>query len=246
MAKEVNDNLIMVCGEAIAGKSASFLNLSNPTGVMYLNCESGKKLPFPAKFKQYTITDPLAIPQAFTAAETEPTLKDVHTIIIDSQTFLMNMFESVHVIPSADTQSAWGNYAQYFKNLMQINVAQSTKNVIFTAHVETLLNENTGHFEKKIPVKGQLGKIGIESFFSCIVTARKETLNTLEAYANPLLTITADDELVGYKHVFQTRHTKSTVGERGMRAPMGMWEVKETFINNDCQILLDRLNKFYN
>ncbi len=37
-----NDNLVLVCGEAIAGKSASLRNIKKPEGVMYLNCEAGK------------------------------------------------------------------------------------------------------------------------------------------------------------------------------------------------------------
>lgn len=240
---QVNDNLVMICGEPGAGKSASLQNLNDPEGVWYFGCEAGKKLPFKSKFREFKIIDPYQIYEGFTAAEADP---KVHTIAIDSQTFLMEMFESVHVIPAADTMKMWSAYQQYFKNLMQQYVTMSTKNVIFTAHIQSILNEQTMTMEKKIPVKGALAKNGIEAFFSTIVTAKTVTLALLEKYNNPLLTITEDDELVGYKHVFQTRLTKETVGERGMRAPMGMWSVPETFINNDCQLLLNRLNEFYN
>ena len=51
MAQQINDHLVMVCGKSTTGKSASLMGLTNPEGVMYLNCESGKRLPFPAKFK---------------------------------------------------------------------------------------------------------------------------------------------------------------------------------------------------
>lgn len=140
----------------------------------------------------------------------------------------------------------WSDYAQYFKNLMQQYVAKATKNVIMTAHVQSILNEQNMTMEKKVPVKGALAKNGIEAFFSTIVSAKTITLDILEKYQNPLLVITPDDEMLGYKHVFQTRLTKDTVGERGMRSPMGMWSIPETFIDNDCQMLLDRLNQFYN
>ena len=239
----VNDNLVMICGEPIAGKTASLMKLDNHPGVMYLNCDAGKKPPFANKFEAYVITDPYDIYDAFEHAEERD---DIHSIIVDTQTFLMDMFESIHVIPSADTQKAWGSYAEYFRNLMQLYVARSTKNVIFTAHIESYLNEEAGRMEKKIPVKGQLGKKGIEAFFSCIVTARVETTDRLKKFANPLLTISEDEEEIGVKHVFQTRPTKATIGERGMRAPMDMWSRKETFINNDCQLVMDRLNQFYN
>ena len=37
----VNDNLVLICGEAVGGKSASLRNIKDPSGVIYLNCESG-------------------------------------------------------------------------------------------------------------------------------------------------------------------------------------------------------------
>ena len=142
--------------------------------------------------------------------------------------------------------AGWSSFQQYLKNIMQQHVAASTKNIIFTGHIQSFLNEQTMTMEKKIPIKGALAKNGVEAFFSTIVTARTQTLEFLKDYANPLLPITEDDELLGYKHVFQTRLTKETIGERGMRAPMGMWSIKETFIDNDAQVLMDRLIEFYN
>lgn len=38
----VNDHLVLVSGQSATGKSASLLNLANPEGVMYLNCEAGE------------------------------------------------------------------------------------------------------------------------------------------------------------------------------------------------------------
>jgi len=98
--KPTNDNLILICGGSSGGKSASLRDIVDPTGVMYLNCESNKKLPFPAKFQQFSITDPLQVYEAFDFAETKP---DIHTIIVDSLTFLMDMYESLKVIPAKDT-----------------------------------------------------------------------------------------------------------------------------------------------
>lgn len=235
----------MICGEPIAGKTASLRNIQNPEGVMYLNCEAGKKPPFKNLFWKggLTITDPYQIYEGFDVAEK---MDDIHTIVIDSLTFLLDMYVSVHVLTSSDTMKAWADYGEYFRNLMQQYVASSSKNVICTAHVEKFLNETSMNMEKRVPVKGALGKNGIEAFFSTIVTARTEPLDLLKDYSNPLLTITEDDELLGYKHVFQTRLTKNTIGERGMRAPMGMWDVKETFIDNDCQLLMGRLTEYYN
>lgn len=238
---KVNDNLVLIAGKSSTGKSASLMGLENPEGVMYLNCESGKKLPFKAKFKQYVITDPLQVFEAFEAAENMP---DVHTIVIDTLTYLMDMYESLYVYNATNTQKAWGDFAQYYKALMQNYVAKSTKNVIFLAHTSDSLNEAEMTMETKVPVKGSIKNNGIESYFSVVISTKKVALKALKDYSNDLLTITPDEEALGFKYVFQTRLTKDTVGER-MRGPLGLFETKETFIDNNAQLVLNRLHEYY-
>ena len=103
MSNQVNDNLVLVVGKSATGKSVSLKDLPNPEGVMYLNCEAGKKLPFRAKFKQYTITDPMQVLEALDHAETQP---DIHTVVVDTLTYLMEMYESIYVLNSANTMKA--------------------------------------------------------------------------------------------------------------------------------------------
>lgn len=237
----VNDNLVLVVGKSATGKSASLMGLKNPEGVMYLNCEAGKKLPFRAKFKQYTITDPLQILEAFDAAETMP---DVHTIIIDTLTYLLEMYESLYVINSANTMKAWGDFSQFFKTLMQDKVAKSTKNVVFLAHTADKLNEAEMAVETSVPVKGSLKNNGIESYFSQVIGSKKVPLKNLREYSSDLLTITPEEEALGFKYVYQTKLTRDTVGER-LRGPLGMFDTKETFIDNNLQLVLDRLQEYY-
>lgn len=241
MTTPVNDNLVLLGGKSATGKSASLMGLANPEGVMYLNCEAGKKLPFKAKFKQYTITDPLQIYEAFDAAETMP---DVHTIVVDSLTYLMDMYESVYVINSSNTMQAWGQFAQYFKNLMQQYVARSTKNVIFIAHTLDTMNESEMVMETKVPVKGAVKNNGVESYFSVVIASKKVQIKHLKEYSSPLLNITPEEEALGYKYVFQTKLTKDTVNER-LRGPLGLFDTKETFIDNNMQLVLNRLHEYY-
>lgn len=101
---QVNDHLVLLCGKSATGKSASLMGLENPEGVLYLNCESGKRLPFKAKFKQYVITDPLQVVEAFDHAETLP---DIHTIVVDSLTYLLDLYESLYVLNSPNTMKAY-------------------------------------------------------------------------------------------------------------------------------------------
>ena len=80
--------------------------------------------------------------------------------------------------------------------------------------------------------------------FSVVISTKKMKLKDLEKYKNDLLTITEDDEDVGFKYVFQTRLTKDTVNER-IRAPEGMWARNETFIDNDVSLVLNRIHEHY-
>lgn len=237
----INDHLALIVGKSASGKSASLMGLNNPEGVLYLNCEAGKRLPFPAKFIQKTVTDPLQIFEAFMWAETQPT---VHTIVVDTLTYLLDMYESLYVLNSANTMKAWGDFAQYFKELMQQHVARSTKNVIFLAHTADSLNENEMAVETKVPVKGSLKNNGIESYFSVVIATKKVPLKVLKDYKSDLLTVAPEEEALGYKHVFQTRLTRDTVSER-LRGPMGLFSTPETFIDNNLQLVLDRLQKYY-
>jgi len=234
-------NLVLLAGTSASGKSSSLMNLRDQTGVMYLCCESGKELPFPNKFKQYTITDPMQVYEAFSVAETKD---DVHTIVVDSLNFMMDMYESVHVLPSTNTMKMWGEYSQFFKNLMQQYVAKSTKNVIFTAHTKDVLNESEMVMETKVPVKGALNGAGIEAWFTVIIGCKRVPTKKLEPFKNSMLEITEDNIEDEFKYVYQTRLTKETVNER-IRGPIGMFKRSETYTDNDVQKLLDHLTEYY-
>lgn len=238
---QVNDNLVLIGGEPGAGKSASLRNLRNQEGVLYLNTEAGKKLPFRNKFVSKTVTDPYQVFEGFMWAETQP---HIHTIVIDSASFLMEMFESVHIVGSADTRAQWGAYAQYWKELMQQYVAKSSKNVIITVHISEDLDENKGIRVESARVKGALKGIGLEAYFSLNITGRTIPVKELENHPSKYLNISDEERAQGYKHVFQVRKTKETTGSR-IRGPMGLFDPGTVYIDNDAQLLLDVVHEFY-
>jgi len=236
-----NDNLVLISGKSATGKSASLANIKDPKGVLYLNCEAGKKLPFKSSFTEFTVLDPLKVYEAFDQAEKQ---KECHTIIIDTLTYLMDLYESKYVLPAADGRSAWQSYAQYFRNLMQTYVAKSTKNVIILAHSTNQLNEAEMVTETFVPIKGATAKVGVESFFSTVISTKKMSLLDLEKYGSPLLNVSEEEEMLGYKYVYQTKLTKDSINER-IRGPMGMWSNGETFIDNSAQHVIDKLKDYY-
>lgn len=239
---QINDQLIMIAGESAAGKSASLRNLKGGEKVLYLNCESGKRLPFRNNFTTKTITDPYQIYEAFAYAAANP--GTFNCIVIDTLTFLMDMFESLYIVGAENTMAGWASYQQFFKNLMQQHVAASKIPVIFLAHTKSELDEASGTYHTAIPVKGALKNNGIEAYFSTVVAAKKVPISVLEEYNSNLLTVTEEDRMLGYKHVYQTRLTKGTTGER-IRSPMGMFEHSQTYMDNDAALLIEHLNEFY-
>lgn len=237
-----NNQLVLISGESGTGKSASLINIKNQDKWFYFNCEVNKSLPFKNSFKNISINDPMALFSYLDQLIENP--NKFEGIIIDTLTYLMDMFESQYVINSANTMSSWSDYQQYFKKLMQEYCSKIQKPIIILAHTRADYDEVSMAYRTSVPIKGALKSNGIESYFSTVVSTKKVPLSKLEKYHNDLLNITEEDKLVGYKHVFQTRITEDTTGER-IRSPMGLFSVKQTFIDNDVSILLDHLKKFY-
>lgn len=239
---DANDQLVLICGYSGTGKTASLRNIRNPENWLYLNTEAGKRCPFKSKFREYKVDDPLQVLEAFDYAS-DPNM-NVQGIIVDSLTFLLDQYESKYVLTASNTMKAWSDFQQFFKTLMQDKVIKFNKPTIFIAHVADQLDETSMEVKTFVPVKGALKNQGIEAYFSVVVAAKKLPLKTLASYKSDLLHITEEDEDLGFKHVFQTRITKNTTGER-IRGPMGLFTKNETFMDNDAQLLLDKLNNYY-
>lgn len=239
---EFNDQMILIGGVSGAGKSAALRNIRNQNRWIYINSEAGKRLPFRNDFIQARIDDPY---QVVTFVEEAIENADfVDGLIIDSSTFMMDMFESQYVLGSADTMKGWSNYAQFWKNLMQQQLVRFGKPVVIIAHVLEVYDESSLSMKRSVPIKGALKNQGVEAYFSTVVEATKIPIKDLKEFDPELLKISEDEEDLGFKYVFQTRLTKETIGTR-IRSPMGMFSKKQTYMDNDCQMLLDHLAKFY-
>lgn len=239
---ELNTQLVLISGYSATGKSASLRNIRNQEKWYYLGCESGKSLPFKNSFKSFKIEDPYQVYEAFDYGTEHP--DECEGIIIDSLTFLMDMYESKYVLTSSNGMKGWSDFAQFFKNLMQDKVLKFGKPTVILAHTQDFIDDKTLETKTYVPIKGSLKAQGIESFFSVVVSTKKMSLKDLEPYSNDMLHITEEEELLGFKYVFQNKLTKQTLGER-IRSPMGMFKKEETYTDNDVQVLLDHLKQYY-
>lgn len=239
---DTNDQLILICGYSGSGKSYSLKNIRNQDKWLYLNTEAGKKLPFKNQFKNIRIVDPKEVLSYFDAAIAAEDKSE--GIIIDSIDFLMNMFEAKYIKTAADTRKAWGNYQTFFEQIFQDKIIRYGKPVIIIAHVADSYDEKTLDTKTSIPVKGALKNISIEAYCSFLIYAEKMTLKDLENYKNDLLHITAKDEATGLKYCFQTQLTKTTLNKK-IRGPDDLFTLDETYIDNDAQLVLDKLTEYY-
>ena len=112
------------------------------------------------------------------------------------------------------------------------------------AHEEVSHNEQAMTMESRVPVKGAVGKIGVEADFTTILSTKQMPLSKLVGFENDLLHVTPEEEEDGFKHVFCTRISKDSVGQK-MRSAIGLWDRKELYIDNDLEQVFDRLRQYY-
>lgn len=233
--------MVLIGGASGSGKTASLSYMAEDKGIVYACTEAGKDLPFKADFEQVDITDAMDIYNLILEVEKDP---DYHTIVLDTFTYLMQQYESQYVLTANDTRAAWGMYGQFAIKLFQEYFAKSSKNIIVLSHTLKEHNETEGVYEVAVPIKGAMKGLGVESYFSTVLSTEKMAIKDLKDYKNDMLVITPEEEALGYKHVFQTRLTKKTIGKR-IRSPLGMWSQEETYIDNNVGHVIKRLNDYY-
>lgn len=241
-SRDQNDQTVLLIGETGMGKTRSLKNLpANKT--VYANADAGKRLPFQNKFrKEFIITDPMQFINIMNKIESKD---DIDILVADTINNLMDLFVTRYIKNSPDTRKAWGDYSQFINDLFGQYLPNTKKTYIFLGHLETQ-EDNFGVQRQVVPIQGKLGKgKGIESFFSTIIRATIVDVDDLEPYQNPNLIITPNEKEDGFKYVFQTRKTKHS-RSFNIRSPEDMWSRQETYIDNDMNIVIERLKQYYN
>lgn len=233
---------VLIAGESNTGKSTSLRNLKDRQSYAYLNADD-KALPIGganAFLCNTRITeDPEDVLSYYAELEQEPSCKG---IVLDTLTFLMGLYERERVNTSANTMEGWKNYGIFYKELNTC-IKDSNKTQIIMAHTSPEIDDNGGQISR-ILLKGAAGKIGAEADHTMVVTSKQMPVVKLQAYDTPLLTYSETELATGMKYVFSTIVTKATLGDR-TRAPMGFWDLSEQYIDNDVQLILDRMDEFY-
>lgn len=208
--------------------------------MIYLNTDL-KALPFKSKFlKTIDVADAMDVIGYIQQIEEVPTVTGA---VLDTLTFLMSMYERQYVLNATNTQKAWGDYGNFYRDFIHA-IKSGTKDYAILAHEDTILNEQTMQMESKVPVKGSVGKTGVEADFTTILSTKEISVKKLEAYQNDLLHITDEEREDGVKRVFCTRISKEFIGDK-TRSAMGLWKRNELFIDNDLDQVFTRLREYY-
>lgn len=235
-----NKNIVLIMGKPNTGKSTSLMNLKNQDKMVYLNTDL-KELPFRDKFlKNVAVSNAVDVLAYIQEIEQSP---QVEGAVLDTITFLMSMYERQYVSNSPNMQKAWGDYGIFYKEFIHA-IKSGTKDYAILAHEDSFLNEQTMQMESRVPVKGSVGKTGVEADFTTILSSKQMPIKKLEGFENDLLHITDEEREDGFKYVFVTRVTKESIGEK-MRSAIGLWSRKELYIDNDLNQVFERLKQYY-
>lgn len=235
----MNNHIVLGLGKPSTGKSSSLRNLPADK-TAYINFD-GKPVPFPVPFyKNIKIKN---IDHVLAGLDSLEADDNVEYIIVDTITFMMEMYENQKVVTAVNTQKAWGDYAQFYISFLH-RIKTSSKKIVVFGHTSDVYNEAELVTEQRVPVKGAVGKRGVEADFTIIVGSKKIRTDLLTT-KNELLNITDIEEEDGFKYVFQTRVTKDTLNEK-MRSPLNLWSRDELMIDNDIVLVMDRITEYYN
>ena len=236
-----NNHIVLIVGKPSSGKSSSLRNLDNQDRALYLNTDL-KDLPYKHDFVKVDVDSATDILDYLKEFEEHP---DMDKCVLDTLTYLMALYENKVIMHSADTRKAWQEYAQIYRDTMHL-IKTGSKSYAILAHTDDILDETNMVMESKVPIKGSVGKIGIEGDFTTILTAKRISIKEAKKWTkdNDLLTISDEEEEDGIKYVFQTRIDKSTIGEK-TRSHIGLWNRSEKYIDNDLNLVFNRLNEYY-
>lgn len=235
-----NKNIVLIMGKPNTGKSTSLMKLTNQDKMVYLNTDL-KELPFRSRFlKSVGVADALDVLSYINEIENAPMVEGA---VLDTLTFLMSMYERQYVANAANGQKAWADYGNFYKEFIHA-IKAGSKDYAILAHEDTVLNEQSMQMETRIPVKGSVGKVGVEADFTTILATKQMPIKKLEGFENDLLHITDEEREDGFKYVFVTRVTKDSIGEK-MRSAIGLWNRNELYIDNDLNQVFARLKEYY-
>jgi len=217
-----NKKIILLIGESGSGKTSSLRNMPlDETVYIDIDRKSIKSFKDMDKFNQWVKLDYVDhLLPGLEAIEKDDTCKYV---VIDTLSFLMDLFVTQRVDTAADTRAEWGNYKKFYKEI--INFAKtSKKSFIFLAHPKTVYNEQEMESKTYAYAQGSIAS-KIEADFAVVAYTRK--------YLN-------EDGLPSFG--FSVGLTKETL-HTSVKSPMSMFS-EPTLDDNDIMDIFKAIDEY--
>lgn len=236
--------VLCIMGLTGDGKTATCESLDSKDTV-YFNLEpAGNPLPFLANnLRQFAVGDPKEIIAHMLNAANSGKFK---TIIIDSQTVMMSVYEVLYVATASqkETWNRWSDYASLHSNFVLAlgTIKALGINVVVLNHMTYERDEDGEVIREYANIKGASAKIGIAAAYTNIVRAKRMPVAALQGYKNPLLKVTEDEEDMQMKYVLQTRPLRGEFTSC-ICASKGVWDKQHAFVDGDAKQVLEYLNK---
>lgn len=216
------DKTILIVGSTGTGKTSALRNLPLDKTI-YVNVDK-KMLPFKAKdlYKNVVLENTAQLINGMDAAEED---ENVEYIVIDTLTFLGDLYFTEHVENSSNGMKAWGDYKSYLNKV--INMAKaSKKHYIFLAHDKSTYDEKEMVTKTFAKIQGSLSGGGIEANFTFV-----------------LYTAVLQNQDRTPKYVFQVNKSAQAL-DVSAKTPFGVFEEPYTE-DNDIMHVFQQIEAFY-
>jgi len=217
-----NKKIIMIIGETGSGKTTSLRNMPlEKTVYIDVDRKSIKSFKGMEKFKDWIKLD--FVDHLMPGLQMLEDDDECEYIVIDTLSFLLDLYATQKIDTAEDTRAAWGDYKRFYKELIN-HVKTSKKSYIFMAHPKTIYNEM--EMEQKTFAYAQGSIAGkMEGDFAVVLYTRK--------YLN-------QDGLPAFG--FSTNVTKETI-HTSVKTPFGMFD-EPVLADNDIMEVFRAIEEY--
>ena len=217
-----NKKLILVIGDSGSGKTSSLRNMPlEKTVYIDVDRKSIKSFKGMDKLRDWVKLDYIdhLIP-GLKALEADP---ECEYIVIDTLSFALDMFVAQKIDTAADTRAAWGQYKQWYKELIHI-AKTSKKSYIFLTHAKDIYDEKAMTTKTAAYAQGSIFGI-IEADFAVVAYTHKYV-----------------DEHGMPKYGFLVNPTKETLS-LSAKSPMEMFD-EPLIEDNDIMTIFEAIENY--
>lgn len=210
-----NQKIFLLVGASGSGKTSGMRNMPLEKTVL-INTELKSMLPFRGhqRLKRHWVVND--VNKFMAGLELIEKDEDIEYCILDSLSYLMNMYELQKVKPATNGQKAWGDYGDFYRTLIMF-IKNSKKSWVITCHPKEVFDEKAGEYRTSAAIKGSLSGL-VEADFNVVIYTDIGT---------------NEDGMPMYRYL--VKKTKETLG-KSVKSPFMMFDEAHTQSNDIMEV----------